>query len=188
MTGRHPDFDELVGTDLPPGERERLLRVHELLVESGPPPEFAMSTPVVELRARRRGGVLVALAAAFVVAAFAIGFAVGDRSAGRETDFVVAMKGTSASPGASASVVVFEIDDAGNWPMELKVEGLPPASSGLAYELWLTRDDELTALCGYFRTDAGGSASVPMNAPYELEADDGWVVVEDGSETPLLTT
>ena len=33
-----PDFDELVGTDLAPGERERLERVHELLVAAGPPP------------------------------------------------------------------------------------------------------------------------------------------------------
>ena len=188
MTDRHPEFDDIVGTDLPAEERERLLRVHELLVESGPPPEVAVSTPVVELRPRRRGGVLVALAAAFVAAGFAIGLAVGDRSAGRDTDFVVAMRGTPAAPEASASLVVFEIDDAGNWPMEVKVEGLPPPSSGHGYELWLTRDGELTALCGYFRTDAGGSASVPMNAPYRFEEDDGWVVVEDGSETPLLTT
>jgi hypothetical protein len=188
VTDRHPDFDELVGTDLPTEERERLLRVHELLVESGPPPEVAASTPVAELRPRRRGSVLVALAAAFVVAAFAIGFAVGDRSGGRDTDFVVAMRGTPAAPEASASLVVFEKDDAGNWPMEVKVEGLPPSPRGRSYELWLTRDGELTALCGYFKTDTGGSASVPMNAPYRFEEDDGWVVVEDGSETPLLTT
>ena len=36
-----PDFDELVGgDDLPGPERERLQRVHELLVAAGPPPEL----------------------------------------------------------------------------------------------------------------------------------------------------
>ena len=35
-----PNFDELIGPDLPPDERERLRRVHELLVAAGPPPEM----------------------------------------------------------------------------------------------------------------------------------------------------
>ena len=35
-----PDFDELVGTDLEPGERARLERVHELLIAAGPPPDL----------------------------------------------------------------------------------------------------------------------------------------------------
>lgn len=188
MSDRRPDFDELVGGVLPADERERLLRVHELLLQAGPPPESAPSATVVELRPRRRRGVLVALAATFVVAAFAVGIAVGDRAAGRDTDFVVAMEGTSAAPTASASLVVYEIDDAGNWPMEVKVDGLPPAESGRPYELWLTKDGELTALCGYFKTDSGGSASVPMNAPYRFKEHDGWVVVEEGEEIPLLTT
>ena len=39
-----PDFDELVGTDLDPAERERLERVHELLVAAGPPPDAATRT------------------------------------------------------------------------------------------------------------------------------------------------
>jgi hypothetical protein len=33
-----------------------------------------------------------------------------------------------------------------------------------------------------------GEAVVPMNAPYDFSEYDGWVVVEEGSETPLLTT
>ena len=37
---RPPDFDDLVGGDLPADERERLRRVHDLLVEAGPPPEL----------------------------------------------------------------------------------------------------------------------------------------------------
>ena len=99
------------------------------------------------------------------------------------------MTGTpSRGTSASASLVVFDIDEAGNWPMELTVEGLPPAASGRAYELWLTRDGELEALCGGFLTDESGSASVPMNAPYGFDESDGWVIVEQGSDTPLLTT
>ena len=36
---RGPDFDELAG-EVPAEERERLLRVHEMLVQAGPPPEI----------------------------------------------------------------------------------------------------------------------------------------------------
>jgi hypothetical protein len=33
-----------------------------------------------------------------------------------------------------------------------------------------------------------GTTVVPMNAPYKLRDFDAWVVVEEGSTTPLLTT
>jgi hypothetical protein len=103
-------------------------------------------------------------------------------------DFVESMQGTSVAPDASASLVVFEVDDAGNWPMELAIEGLPPAESGRPYALWLTRNGQLEAPCGGFVTNADGSASVPLNAPYVFDESVGWVVVEEGSTTPLLTT
>ena len=38
---REPDFDALVGADVPGEERDRLRRAHELLVAAGPPPELA---------------------------------------------------------------------------------------------------------------------------------------------------
>src|ERR671936_1903421 len=38
---RPPDFDELVGPDAEAGERERLRRLHDLLVAAGPPPDLA---------------------------------------------------------------------------------------------------------------------------------------------------
>ena len=188
MNERGPDFDELVGTELPVEERERLLRVHELLVAAGPPPEIAGSTSHVELRPRRRRGVLLALAAAFVLVAFAAGIAIGNRTAGPNTDFEVAMEGTAAAPAATATLAVFDLDDAGNWPMEMTVDGLPPAPSGNAYQLWLTKDGGLMELCGAFRTNADGSATVPMNAPYRFKDFDGWVVVAEGTTTPVLTT
>jgi len=187
MTERRPDFDELVGNDLTPAERERMLRVHDLLIEAGPPPELPSQAPI-PLRPRRRRGALLAIAATLAVAVFALGVVVGDRSGGQQTDFVVAMSGTAAATSASASLTVFDIDEAGNWPMKLTVSGLEPAASGRPYELWLTKGDKLAALCGGFLTDAHGSATVPMNAPYRFSDFDGWVVIEEGSTAPLLTT
>jgi hypothetical protein len=100
----------------------------------------------------------------------------------------VAMSGTAAAADATASLAVFDIDEAGNWPMEMTVRRLAPAASGRPYELWLTKDGKLAALCGGFLTDPDGTAIVPMNAPYRFTEFDGWVVVEEGSTTPLLTT
>lgn len=187
MTERGPDFDELVGTDLEDGERQRLLRVHELLVEAGPPPELALRAPVA-LHPRRRRGAWVAIAAALAVAVFALGVVIGDRSDGRSTDFVVTMVGTPAAADAAGWLTIFDIDDAGNWPMEFTVQGLDPSPSGRPYELWLTKAGELAALCGGFLTNADGSAVVPLNAPYRFSDFDGWVVVAEGSKSPLLTT
>ena len=188
MSERGPDFDELVGGDLAPGERERLLRVHGLLIEAGPPPELSSPASAALFPQRRRRGALLAIAAALAIAVFAVGVAVGDRSDGRGVDFVVAMSGTAAAADANASLTVFDIDEAGNWPMEFSVEGLEAAPSGRPYELWLTKAGKLAAFCGSFLTDPDGSAEVPMNAPYRFKNFDGWVVVEEGSEAPLLTT
>lgn len=180
-----PDFDDLVGADLEAGERARLERVHKLLIASGPPPELA--TRPVELRLRRRRGALLAIAAALAVSAVALGATLFAGSGGGSVD-VVTMEGTALAANATAALTVFGKDEAGNWPMELRVQGLPPASSGRPFELWLTRDDKLGALCGDFLTTTDGSTVVPLNAPYRLDQFDGWVVVEEGSGAPLLTT
>ena len=71
---------------------------------------------------------------------------------------------------------------------ELKVDGLPPTASGRPYQLWLTSDGRLAELCGAFQTAPDGSAAVPMNAPYTFKDFGGWVVVEEGTQAPLLTT
>src|SRR6266571_4646750 len=71
MTGP-PEFRDLVGDDLPAEERARLERVHELLMEAGPPPELPPSLAEAPDRAkqspswlpRRRFGTALALAAA----------------------------------------------------------------------------------------------------------------------------
>jgi hypothetical protein len=182
-----PDFEDLVGGDLDPAERARLERVHELLVAAGPPPEPLPASPAT-LRPTRRRGALLALAAALAVAAFALGAALSGGSGGRTLDFTETMIGTASAPDASASLAIFDIDAAGNWPMELEVSGLDPAASGRRFELWLTRGGELGALCGSFLTNQRGSASVPLNAPYRFDDFDGWVIVEEASTEPLLTT
>ncbi len=56
---RGPDFDDLVGTDVEQAERERLRRVHDLLLEAGPPPELSPEIelgPTLAMTLSRRGG------------------------------------------------------------------------------------------------------------------------------------
>jgi hypothetical protein len=197
VSERGPDFEAIVGAELEPAERDRLLRVHEALVAAGPPPEAAANAvapstaePVRLLPAvpRRRRGALVALAAAFGVLVFAVGAVVGNAWNDPGTFDTVTMTGTAEAAGASASLELFDLDDAGNWPMEVRVNGLAPSASGRPFELWLTRGGEPAALCGSFRVAPDGTAVVPMNAPYRLDDFDGWVVVVEGSQAPLLTT
>jgi hypothetical protein len=199
VSERGPDFEAIVGSDLESAERDRLLRVHEALVAAGPPPQAtamasAPSTAWPEpLRVRpvapgRRRGTLVALAAALGVLVFAVGAVVGNAWDEPGTFKTITMTGTPTAEGATASLELFDLDDAGNWPMEIRVSGLAPAASGRPFELWLTRGGEPAALCGSFLVAPDGTAVVPMNAPYRLDGFDGWVVVEEGSQAPLLTT
>lgn len=194
MTDRPgPDFDELVGTDLEPGTRERLLRVHEALLAAGPPPELtpALEAPepmakVVPLRpSRRRLAVAAVLAAALAAAAFGAGFFVGDSGApSAQPDRVVEMTGADAR----ASLAILPRDEAGNWPMRMAVQGLPALPAGSEYELWLTRGGKLESSCGTFIVSGDGPTVVTLNAPYRLKEFDGWVVTRHGSESPLLRT
>ena len=200
---RPPDFDELVGEDVPAGERERLRRAHELLVAAGPPPELSPAlegAPEVGGRVaflpQRRRRVLLLLAAALAAAAFGGGFLAGAVTHGTSTKsaaFVVSMHGTPAAPNALASIRLEDVDSAGNWPMRLTVQGLPKLPSGGYYELYLTRHGHIAATCGTFNVH-GGRTVVSLNAPYRLNRFDGWVVTRhlpgqpDGATRPVLTT
>jgi hypothetical protein len=197
VSERGPDFEAIVGADLGPDEHDRLLRVHEALVAAGPPPETAelASAPstaepepisLLPAAPRRRRGALVALAAALGVLVFAVGAVVGSAWDEPGTFETITMTGTPAAEGATASIVVFDLDAAGNWPMEVRVSGLRPG--GRPYQLWVTRGGELAELCGSFLAAADGTTVVPMNAPFRLDEIDGWVVVEEGSRAPVLTT
>jgi len=196
MTDPRPDFDALVPDDLESWERERLRRVHDALVAAGPPEELPprlahapdVEQRVVPLRPRRRPRLaLIGLAAALAIAVFAAGFSAGDHHATPNAVKTVTMTGTPLARNAHASLALFEVDSAGNWPMKLSVSGLAPTKSGRPYELWLARHGKALALCGSFMPTSDGTASVPMNAPYKLTEYDGWVVVEEGSTQPSLT-
>ena len=181
------DLRDLVGDELEPEELERLGRVHALLEQAGPPPELPPSIAhapappserVIPFPRRYRYGALAA-AAILAVALFGAGYLVGG---GPDPEPVeqLAMQGVG---GATAELDLFAKDEAGNWPMELRVSGLAPGT----YELWLTRDGALAAPCGAFAV-AGGETTVPLNAPFKLKEFDGWVVVPTGDKTPVLTT
>jgi hypothetical protein len=191
MTALPPDFEELAGgDDLSPDERDRLRRAHDLLVAAGPPPELPTrlrrpEPPRARLIALPRKYRATALAAA-VLAALALvgaGYVIGAAGNDEPGSFSVPMTGPR---GAGATLVVYDPDNAGNWPMKLKVWGLGKLQAGEVYELWLTRDGKLVAQCGSFT--ASGTVTVPLNAPYRLRSFTGWVVVKSGSQEPVLRT
>ena len=182
-----PDLRDLVGDDVEPAERAQLERVHAMLLVAGPPPELPPSlahapkpTPArVIPMPRRFRYTAIAVAAIAALAIFGAGYLV----AGGPEPQPVETLAMSGSGGATAELALFAKDDAGNWPMELSVAGLPAGS----YELWLTRDGELAASCGFFAI-AGDEVTVPLNAPYRLMEFDGWVVVPKGGDERVLTT
>jgi hypothetical protein len=175
-------FDELLGEVADDAERERLRRVHELLLSVDPPADFA--TPPVQLR--RRPQRLALLAAALAALAFGAGYLLG----GDEADSVrvIAMSGVGEAQQASASIELLPEDSAGNWPMNMVVRGLEP-SRGRSdwYELWLTRDGKRISPCGRFIVSPGRT-EVTLSVPYGLRDYDGWVVTRRGSNRVLLTT
>ena len=199
MTDRSgPDFDELVGDDLTGDERERLLRVHELLIAAGPPAELPpelepvqeiTAAPVVPLRpraSRRRLAVAAVLAAALAVMSFGLGFFVGDNGDTQavQPERVIEMTGQEAR----ASLAILPKDEAGNWPMRMTIQGLPRLADGEEYELWLTRGGKAVKPCGTFVVAEDGRTVVALNAPYRLKDFDGWVVTRHGSQETVLET
>lgn len=189
-------FDELVGGsgDLDPDERTRLQRVHELLVEAGPPPEVPLdllkppAAEPIRLLPQRRRYALALIAAALVSVAFGSGHLLGGRGDDSSVVRSISMAGVGEGGAAVASIEIREQDGAGNWPMLMRVRGLPESRSrDDYYELWLTRNGELADSCGRFIV-SGGVTEVTLTVPYGFRRYDGWVVTRRGSEEPLLTT
>jgi hypothetical protein len=177
-------FDELVGDIRDPEERERLRRVHQLLLSVEPPPAPAP----IPLPSRRRPRRIVLLAAALAAAAFGAGYLLGGDGGSAETQREIPMRGVGAGEGASASIELLAEDEAGNWPMNVVVRGLQPSRDRTDwYDLWLTRDHKLAAHCGRFIVRSG-QTRVTLTVPYRLRAYDGWVVTRRGSSAPVLTT
>jgi hypothetical protein len=188
---KHPDFDDLIGRDVPPEERARLHRTHELLVQAGPPPELspemesvpwpddAMS-PLFGRRKERRARRPVLLAAALATAIF-VGFLLGQATTSGPTSInarkTVQLHGTKLARDAFASLELGSPSSSGNWPMVLHVRGLPKLSRGGYYDLYLTKGGVPLVSCGTF--NARHQTVVRMSAAYNLEKFDknGWVIV-----------
>jgi hypothetical protein len=177
-----PDFDKLVGEGLAPRERERLFRAHDALIAAGPPPDLPASLGRPRPADRRARSLLLPVAAALALAGAAFAGGWLTRGADHEIDFTLGMRGTAAAAAASAELVVYEQDEAGNWPMEMTISGLP---DGL-YELVLTRGGAPVASCGLFLVH--GRTVTSLNAPYRLREYDGWAVTRSGSDRILLRT
>jgi hypothetical protein len=192
MTPRPPDFDELVGEDVSFPERERLRRVHDLLLRAGPPPELnpeleAVQWPEEALaplgltrRAGRRKRSPLLIAAAILTiaaAAFLLGQATSPDSGSIDVRKVVKMEGTSLDRDALATLELGNRDQQGNWPMILQVSRLQPLPEGGYYDLYLTRHGKPLALCGSFSV-VRGEVTVRFTAAYDLSHfdRDGWVV------------
>jgi hypothetical protein len=194
---RPPDFRELVGDDLPDEERARLERVHDLLVAAGPPPELppSLAEPsteppgeVVPFLPRRRIGAAIALAAAVGFAAFLGGFIAGRTGDQFGKTFEVPMHGTAAAPAASATIEIGKLDESGNWPLKVVVHRLKPLPKGTVYEMFLTHHGRPAATCGTFAIRRP-TATIRLNAPYNLRTYDGWVVTretEGGTSHPVV--
>jgi hypothetical protein len=185
-----PDFDDLVGQDVPGEERERLRRAHDLLIEAGPPPELSPDLdavpwpdealgPVFGRRGqrRRRPVLLAAAIATALVVGLLLGQATSSNSTSIDARKTVELRGTSLARGAFASLELGKAGPSGNWPMMLHVRGLPKLTKGGYYDLYLTRDGEPLVSCGTF--NALGKTDVRLTAAYNLERFDrnGWVVV-----------
>ena len=181
------EFDDLVDIEgLGPEEEARMRRVHDLLVQAGPPmdlppaldrapdPHQAEVVPF-PLMPRRR----------WVATRADRGVARGDRvrrrlpARAREVVPVdVRDEARRLMHGSSALAVIRlgDRDKAGNWPMEFQVTGLARQANPAAYyELWLTRDGKPVAPCGSFRVNAD-TTTVRLSVPYKSPSFDGWVV------------
>jgi hypothetical protein len=174
---RTPDFDEVIGNEVDGAERERLRRVHEMLVAAGPPPDVPAalsSPPVVGFRRRRVAAAL--LAAALAVAAFAGGWLARGGDDSFEVRRAVPMRGTDAAPAASGSLELGYPDEHGNWPMLVHVRGLRPLPNDGYYELLLTKNGKAIVTCGTFKVSRSGETTVRLGASYKLSDFDGWIV------------
>ena len=189
VSERGPDFEGSRGLKTSRAdERERLHRVHELLVAASPPTRGARArAPVAPARSPeaprrpargRRGARGHSPSRSESQSAVA--------TTRRPVDFVVEMNG---DPGGPATLTVYELDEAGNWPMEMGDRGSrrPPGNGRPSSSSGSRGDGRARSTSAEASpTDDDGSATVPLNAPWRLDEFDGWIVVEEGSTAPVL--
>jgi hypothetical protein len=178
-----PEFEDLVGKDLPPAERERLERVHELLVAAGPPPELppeladvpdrdgSVAEPEPTGLPRRRVGAALALAAAIALVAFVGGYVAGYNRTNSNFESVRTVALTNRQAQA---VVRFGPRDAnGNTPMLVKVEGLRRLPPHDYYTLFMTKNGKPIVLCGSFNVRGPQSTTLNWEVAYDPSDYDG---------------
>jgi hypothetical protein len=197
-----PEFEDLVGRDLPPAERERLERVHEMLIEAGPPPELPPELAQVPDRdgspaepeptglPRRRVGAVLALAAAIALVAFVGGYVAGYN---RTNDNFEAVRTVALADRQAQAVVRFGPRDSnGNTPMLVKVEGLRRLPPDDYYTLFMTKNGKPIVLCGSFNVRGPQSTTLHFNVAYDQSEFDGLQLAHyrhtDHKNVPLLSS
>ena len=178
-----PELRDLLGDDLPEDEVERLRGVDELLRRvPAPPHEIPLSlTHAVEQVAveparipRRRMALALAFAALVAALAFGAGRWSGQESF--EAAWDAELTATDGAPAASAIVQVGHRDEeTGNLELLLDVTGLPPLGPDEFYALWLVKDGEWAATCGYFSVGEG-ETTVRMTVSYDIRDFEAWAV------------
>jgi hypothetical protein len=196
---RPPRFGDLVGNDLSPAERERLERVHDMLVAAGPPPELPQELAeapqpqgrLADLaRKRLRTGLL--LAATLVIATFAFGYFLGARGEDSAPSTLTLTKQVVLGKAADrfAVVGIGERDSNGNWPMIVRVEGLEHLQKGDYYTLFMTREGKPVVQCGTFNVAEDGLTTISFPVAYDPARYDGLLLtrysLEKHKNTPLL--
>jgi hypothetical protein len=197
-------FDDMVDREgLAPDEEARLRRVHELLVQAGPPPDLPprlerpptapAEAELVQfpLLPRRRWTLAAVAAIALVALAFGGGYLLGHAKT-KPTAFATKRVVPMHGGGALALLKVAPKDGAGNWPMQLEVNNLPTQKNPRAYyELWLTKHGKPVAPCGSFRVNAR-TTTVRLSVPYSFKGFDGWVVTRQNANVhtpgPIVLT
>ena len=174
-------FDELVGEEPTGPEREQLRRVHELLLDAGPPPEL---TPEIEagptlgmtlgrvrsLATSRRRTFFPAIAAAVLVAAI-ISLSVSGQ--GGKGVVAIRLHGTAAEPHAAGTLDVLPATTTTTQPMLVNVHGLEPGR----YAVYLVHNKTSWEKCGTFTVaNPAGGQPMTINSPYRAKAGDTWVV------------
>ena len=199
-----PNLDDLLEGIEDPRERDRLRRMHDLLVAAGPPPELSPAlagtpaAPVVEdeepdtawLPPRRLGAVLL-VGAGLLGAAFGVGYIAGEGNSDsgpaatppEQTAQVIALRPSDQNNTAGASIRLSRKRADGTWPMIVTVRGLEHLARGDYYTLALTRKGKPVVTCGTFNVAATGTTTIRMIAAYDLDRFDGWAITEWNAQT-----
>jgi hypothetical protein len=195
------DFDSLLDANVSERDRDRLRRAHDALLRAGPLPELPASLqqpPPVAIRRLpvpspahpRRRVIVAALAATLALTAAGAGYLLTTGSA-ETIQTTATMHATAVAPGASGELRIGTRDRAGNWPIVLRVRGLPTLQRGSFYDMYLTNKGHLVGSCGTFKTD-GGTTIIRLNVPYRLGEYSGWMIRREHAphppSPPLLTT